>query len=142
MADLIPGGKADGKTDRDFSAAQLGLGSKVELEHTNDPAKAREIARDHLTEIPDYYSRLKKMEDAAPKTAGILQSAGRLVATSTDDVVLAYLAHKRHEKGEHKLHMHPPQEGAGAHYRRQAFMNMKTAGYEYCLSVFGRIQRS
>jgi len=38
------------------------MGIKVELEHTNSKKLAKEIAMDHLAEIPDYYARLKKME--------------------------------------------------------------------------------
>lgn len=41
---------------------QLKMGIEVEKEHTKDSAKAREIALDHLLELPDYYTRLKKME--------------------------------------------------------------------------------
>jgi hypothetical protein len=41
---------------------QLRKGIKVELEHTTDPAIAREIALDHLAEFPDYYDRLAKAE--------------------------------------------------------------------------------
>ena len=49
---------------------QLAIGAKIEREHTHSAAKAREIARDHLAEIPDYYSRLKKME----REAGVKES--------------------------------------------------------------------
>lgn len=41
---------------------QLKKGIKVELEHTNDRATAREIALDHLAEFPDYYDRLARAE--------------------------------------------------------------------------------
>ena len=41
---------------------QLKKGISVELEHTNDRKLSREIALDHLTELPDYYDRLEKME--------------------------------------------------------------------------------
>lgn len=41
---------------------QLSIGMKVEMEHTNDKDKAREIAMDHLFEDPKYYSKLKKIE--------------------------------------------------------------------------------
>lgn len=41
---------------------QLGKGITVELEHTKNKAKAREIALDHISEMPDYYDKLKKME--------------------------------------------------------------------------------
>ena len=66
-AEKIEGGRADGKKPSDFDADQVAMGEKVEREHTNDPAMAREISTDHLQEIPDYYSRLKKMEESAPK---------------------------------------------------------------------------
>jgi hypothetical protein len=41
---------------------QLNVGIKVEKEHTSQTKVAREIARDHLKELPDYYKRLKKVE--------------------------------------------------------------------------------
>jgi len=41
---------------------QLKIGTGVENEHTQDVLLAREIALDHLTELPDYYARLTKME--------------------------------------------------------------------------------
>jgi hypothetical protein len=46
---------------------QLKLGAKVEKEHTSNTKAAKEIARDHLGEIPDYYTRLDKMEKTAKK---------------------------------------------------------------------------
>jgi hypothetical protein len=49
--------KPDSKID-----AQLKKGVKVEREHTKNDAEAREIARDHLDELPDYYDRLEKVE--------------------------------------------------------------------------------
>ena len=41
---------------------QLEMGLEVEMEHTDNKDKAREIALDHLWEDPSYYSKLKKME--------------------------------------------------------------------------------
>lgn len=41
---------------------QLKIGSKIEMEHTNDVNVAIEIALDHLNEMPDYYTKLVKME--------------------------------------------------------------------------------
>jgi Zn-dependent peptidase ImmA (M78 family) len=41
---------------------QLKQGIAVEKEHTNDPKIAEKIALDHLREMPDYYTKLKKME--------------------------------------------------------------------------------
>ena len=42
---------------------ELAKGTQVELEHTTNRGKAREIALDHLMELPDYYTRLDKMEN-------------------------------------------------------------------------------
>lgn len=44
-------------------APELAMGVEVELEHTKSRKVAREIALDHLNELPDYYTRLKKMEN-------------------------------------------------------------------------------
>lgn len=67
--DLIEGGLADGMPDDKYDQNELAKGIKVELEHTGDHAKAKEIAKDHLQEIPDYYTRLAKMEREAEKKA-------------------------------------------------------------------------
>jgi len=60
--DKIPGGKADRFTPKDFDLDQLKKGIKVEMEHTDDPGLALEIAMDHLTENDKYYDYLEKME--------------------------------------------------------------------------------
>lgn len=39
---------------------QLKLGVSVEMEHTDDPEEAKKIAQDHLSEDPEYYSKLYK----------------------------------------------------------------------------------
>ena len=41
---------------------QLQRGIKVELEHTSNARVAKEIALDHIAELPDYYDRLEKVE--------------------------------------------------------------------------------
>lgn len=48
-----------------FNRHQIGMGVVTEMEHTPDPCQAKEIAKDHLSEIPDYYDRLNAMEDQA-----------------------------------------------------------------------------
>jgi hypothetical protein len=63
----IKGGYADGQPDDKYDAKQLAMGIKIEMEHTDDKDKAREIAKDHLEEIPDYYTRLRRMEAQAEK---------------------------------------------------------------------------
>lgn len=39
---------------------ELEMGIKIEMEHTDDKDKAKEIAMDHLWENPSYYTKLKK----------------------------------------------------------------------------------
>ena len=63
----IKGGKADGKPDSKYDKKQVKQGVKVEREHTTDKGKAKEITKDHLEEIGDYYTRLDKMEKQAKK---------------------------------------------------------------------------
>lgn len=48
---------------------ELEMGIKVEMEHTTNKEIAKRIALDHLTEISNYYTLLKEMEDKA-KEAG------------------------------------------------------------------------
>ncbi len=43
-------------------AHQLKMGIKVEREHKDDDVVARQIALDHLEEVPDYYDKLKTVE--------------------------------------------------------------------------------
>lgn len=66
----LTGGKGDNKPDSSFNKKALAKGAKVESEHTNDPAKQKEIAKDHLTEDPKYYDKLEKVEkkNVATKT--------------------------------------------------------------------------
>jgi hypothetical protein len=77
MKNTIKGGKSDKlslhdiadkfKVSVDKIKSQLQKGVKIESEHTSDKEKAREIAMDHITEFPDYYDRLEKMEKGANK---------------------------------------------------------------------------
>lgn len=48
--------------DSKYDPEELKMGIDVEMEHTDDPELAKQIAKDHLEELPDYYTRLKKME--------------------------------------------------------------------------------
>lgn len=60
--DKIKGGLADDSSPDEFDQNELKMGIEIEMEHTDDRDVAKEIAMDHLKEIPDYYTRLKKME--------------------------------------------------------------------------------
>lgn len=48
--------------ESEVAQKELKMGIKVEMEHTSFPAIAKRIALAHLEELPDYYTRLKKME--------------------------------------------------------------------------------
>ena len=48
--------------DEKYIERQLEKGIKVEHEHTTKLAVARRIALAHLSEDPDYYKKLKKIE--------------------------------------------------------------------------------
>lgn len=62
MKEKLKGGKGDGRPDSDFDSHWLSVGIKVEREHTDDPEKAKEIAKDHLTEDKLYYKKLRRIE--------------------------------------------------------------------------------
>ena len=76
----LKGGKSDNMTIKDIAnnfnvpvsdiKKQINKGEKVESEHTTDKEKQTEIATDHVSEFPDYYDRLDKMEKAAEKAWG------------------------------------------------------------------------
>jgi len=69
----LQGGLADNKTiedvakkhkvDVDLLKIQLKNGIEVEHEHVKDSKMAKEIALDHLMEDPQYYIKLKKVEE-------------------------------------------------------------------------------
>lgn len=66
-------GLADRKgfTEQDADPNELMMGVKVEMEHTVDPVIAKKITLDHLAEIPDYYTRLSKLEKEAKQTGDV-----------------------------------------------------------------------
>jgi hypothetical protein len=85
MKDKLKGGLADKMSKKDIADKfditlqkidkELNMGIKVEMEHVNSKARSREIAMDHLVEIPDYYTRLKKMEKEGKKKWKVDESA-------------------------------------------------------------------
>ena len=77
MENKLKGGKSDNMTIKDIAnkfnvpisdvKKQITKGEKVESEHTTDKEKQTEIATDHVSEFPDYYDRLEKLEKDAEK---------------------------------------------------------------------------
>ena len=64
---LFAEGKSKGNK-KDYDKNQLNRGIEVEMEHTTNPIIAEKIAKDHLSELPDYYTRLDKLE----RDAGVI----------------------------------------------------------------------
>ena len=70
---LLPGGVGRRMKPSDFNQKELAMGIEVEKEHlvgaryseADAKSLAQEIAMDHLTEMPDYYTRLKAVEKKA-----------------------------------------------------------------------------
>ena len=56
--DSLVGGVGDVTAPSNVNTKELSIGVQVEMEHTNDEKIATEIAMDHLTEDPQYYSKL------------------------------------------------------------------------------------
>jgi len=67
LGSILGAGKSKEKKFEEAMAdkKQLKMGIEVEMEHTSNPILAKRIALDHLAEIPDYYTRLDKMESEA-----------------------------------------------------------------------------
>lgn len=72
----LPGGKGDNTSAADVDQKELSLGLSIEAEHTDDPEIAKEIALDHLTEDPQYYSKMI--------AAGLEEAANTKLPTKTD----------------------------------------------------------
>jgi hypothetical protein len=80
MENKLKGGKADKMTPKKIAdkfgvsvkdvKKQIEKGKKIESEHTDDEEKQTEIASDHVTEFPDYYYIIEKMEKEAKKFWG------------------------------------------------------------------------
>jgi hypothetical protein len=62
-------GKHNNVPPTDFDLEQLKIGTKIELEHTDNIKEAMEIAKDHLSEYRDYYKALPEMEKMLNKVS-------------------------------------------------------------------------
>lgn len=56
--------------------AQLKKGIEIEREHTSSDVAAKEIALDHLAELPDYYDKLSQIEEDLRNWFGIGKTGG------------------------------------------------------------------
>lgn len=60
QVNTLTGGVGDATAQSDVNPVELSMGQTVEMEHTTDPDIATEIALDHLSEDPEYYTKLRK----------------------------------------------------------------------------------
>lgn len=60
-------GKHNDMPDSEFDKKSLKSGIKIEKEHSDNPKIQKAIAKDHLSEYPNYYNKLPKMEKECKK---------------------------------------------------------------------------
>jgi hypothetical protein len=77
--DSISIGKHNADPDDKFNAEELAMGIKIEMEHTENEDIAKAIAKDHLNELKDYYTRLKKMEEEAIEAEKVTKDEGNFL---------------------------------------------------------------
>jgi hypothetical protein len=103
--DRLPGGYADKGPPSGVSQDQIQKGVRVEMEHTNDPRIALEIALDHLWEDRRYYDKLELMESGqccpckgvglTPSTISALATAGVLLAILVAMPIIGSMSQKK-----------------------------------------------
>ena len=67
IKDFLYAGKSKSYRPKNATDEEIKKGISVEFEHTTNPKIAKKIAFDHISEIPDYYERLERMEQEAKK---------------------------------------------------------------------------
>lgn len=104
-AEALTGGYGDDQDEEDIAKLhevneeqidrQMEEGTDVESEHTDNPAEAEEIAKDHVVEDPKYYTHLEEMEEEAEAEnalAGPEEDALGDPSTSDVDSILKIIA--------------------------------------------------
>jgi hypothetical protein len=74
-ADLLKSqGKSKHKSDDEYCPIELEIGTKVEHEHVDSDEAAKEIAKDHLEENPNYYTTV-----LAPQEKDVMETAMKVL---------------------------------------------------------------
>jgi len=89
--DRIPGGRADYRDPSEFDPVELARGTAHEMEHTDDPELAAEIARDHLIEDEAYYTHLDAMERQSFRSNRLRRRSSATVETDERYPYSSYL---------------------------------------------------
>lgn len=104
----LEGGLGDSTQPEEVDQEQLSMGIQIEMEHTNDEGKAKEIALDHLSEDPEYYSKLNEMEN--PKSKKIDVPADQVDGDyGSEEMADAQPEHEK-QMGEEEEFVHDAQE--------------------------------
>jgi len=77
--------------EEDVDTKELEMGILVEYEHSGGKTElakqiARRISLDHLSEIPDYYTRLKEMEDTAKKEGSTIKKIAEEIENQSKSI--------------------------------------------------------
>ena len=122
MEAQLVGGESDGMTAADIAKKhnvplcdimrEFKIGKKMEMEHTNDPKIAEKIARDHLSEFKNYYSKLTKMEKSLKESTLVETTLEDLAVfeewdTGENIQLLHEMEYKIHQIIENKWAVHP-----------------------------------
>lgn len=110
----LEGGKAEEEPDKakNLDPQQLSRGVEVEMEHTRQPEVSKEIATDHLTEIPDYYTRLDEMEEEALEDGGEEEEEG---PAPSREAVIAFLRSQPTPPDDDMFHEWAESQGFDTH---------------------------
>lgn len=89
-------GKHNDTSDEEYDPDELATGIEIEKEHTDNPLLAKEIAKDHLAEIADHYTRLVKLEKEAKmeKSSWPMVANTYMASASPVDIETHLLAQK------------------------------------------------
>ena len=100
----LTGGVGDTTAPSNVNTKELSIGVQVEMEHTNDPKIATEIAMDHLTEDPEYYSKLVDAGLATEFKPSSNSGLGDPIQSFNDKArIVSSFAHElKHEYDEYK----------------------------------------
>ena len=87
-------GKHNNVPDNKFDLKELNRGIEVEQEHTDDLEIAKNIAKDHLVEIQNYYTLLDEMEAKGKKMQQKQKPESKTASVSARLLAIANVVNK------------------------------------------------
>ena len=120
-----------------YITKQIIKGVKVEREHTKSAKEANEIARDHLGERPDYYTKLHKME----KTKVKLNELGEYDNKGGSEVVGDLTGSSRKVMKVDEIRLHKVPEKVKTKTRKAIAVGMTAANLATGADIYDRASR-